>query len=351
MNDLSGHDAFGAATIQPVSDRPFAFVLLPGFSLLSLSGFIEPMRAANAALGHERYRWSLHHTGQESVLSSGGIPVLAEGSLDSLEPVSNVILIGGQYLRTPVAGLPRGWLRRIAVKAPLLGGTGSAIHLLADAGLLDGYKATIHWEMAAAFREAHPEVDVTDTLFEIERNRLTCAGEAATTDMMLNIIASHGGKDIVATVAARLLHMRMRSAAEPQAKISLRTGSRNKYLIKAISLMEENADEVLDIETIAAKCGCSRRHMERIFGENLGCAPIMYYRNMRLERARHLLIETDMSCMEVAVACGFQSSTTFSNAYFRRFGRRPAKELLTQARNRIATVSMRPITPAMALAG
>lgn len=350
MNDMSGHNAFGVPAIAPVSGRPFALVLLPGFSMLSLSGLTDPMRAANAALGGEHYRWSLHSTGEEIVQSSGGIPVRVEGSLATVEPASNVILVGGQYLRIPDFGLLRVWLRRIAVKAPLLGGTGSAVRLLADAGLLDGYKATIHWELADVFREAHPEINVTEALFEIDRKRLTCAGEAAATDMMLNIIASHSGKDVANTVAARLVHMRMRSAAEPQAKISLRTGSRNKYLIRAIALMEDNADEVLDIETIAARCGCSRRHMERVFGNNLGCAPIMYYRNIRLERARRLLLETDMSCMEVAVACGFQSSTTFSNAYFRRFGRRPAKELMASVHKESATASLRLLPHALAVA-
>ena len=322
MNDMSGHMAFK----PPIPNRTFALVLLPGFSLLSLAGVTDTLKCANAVLGSEHYRWSLHAIDGPCVGSLSGLDVNVPGTPDSMEAGSNVILIGGRNTQNRESVTLRSWLRRTAVKSPLLGGIFTGSRLLAEAGLLDGYTAAIHWEMAAGFREAYPGIDVTGTLFEIDRNRLTCAGEHAVADMMLNIIANLSGKPVASTVAARLLHIRMRSPAEPQAKISLRTGSRNKYLIRAIALMEENPDEVLDIESIAATCGCSRRHMERIFRENVGCAPIMYYRNLRLERARNLLLETDMSCIEVAVACGFQSSTTFSNAYYRRFGRRPAKE-------------------------
>lgn len=335
MNDLSGHRAFlqpvPSPVPSPISSRGFALVLLPGFSLISLSGLTEPMRCANAMIGHEHHRWSLYGYGARTVMSSSGVAVQTEGTLDDIDPACNIILIGGRTLPDPDSAALRSWLRRMSVKAPLLGGVFTAARLLADAGVLDGYRATIHWEMAAGFRECHSRINVSDALFEIDRNRLTCAGEAACTDMMLNIISGLNGRDVASAVAGQLLHIRMRSAVEPQATVSLRTGSRNKYLIRAISLMEENTDEVLDIETIAGKCGCSRRHMERIFRENVGCAPIMYYRNMRLERARQLLLETSMSCIEVAVACGFQSSTTFSNAYFRRFGRRPAKEVAGDA--------------------
>jgi transcriptional regulator GlxA family with amidase domain len=212
MNDMSGHMAFK----PPIPNRTFALVLLPGFSLLSLAGVTDTLKCANAVLGSEHYRWSLHAIDGPCVGSSSGLDVNVPGTPDSMEAGSNVILIGGRNTQNRESVTLRSWLRRTAVKSPLLGGIFTGSRLLAEAGLLDGYTAAIHWEMAAGFREAYPGIDVTGTLFEIDRNRLTCAGEHAVADMMLNIIANLSGKPVASTVAARLLHIRMRSPAEPQ---------------------------------------------------------------------------------------------------------------------------------------
>jgi AraC family transcriptional regulator, glycine betaine-responsive activator len=322
MNDMSGHRQFS----EPPRNGKFAFVLLHRFSLLALSGAIEPLRHANTVLGFDHYAWPLYSEDGAQVLSSSGVPLLPSGSLNDVPLDANVILVGGaDVLQSSSPALVK-WLRHIAVRVTLVGGLCTATRVLAEAGLLNSHRATIHWEMYESMRETFPQVDLTDRLFEIDHNRLTCAGEAASTDMVLNLLASLHGKTVAAAVAAQVLHGRIRSPEEPQAPLAIRTGTRNRYLLQAIAIMEAQQEERLEIDDVARQAGCSRRQLERLFQTKIGTAPVTYYRNLRLDRARQLYFETQMSLMEISVACGFASSSAFSVAYKRRFGQSPTDE-------------------------
>ncbi len=322
MNDMSGAKQFW---ILP-THATFSFVLLPRFSLLALAGALEPLRHANHALGYDHYRWCLFSEDGKPIQSSSGIELNPSGALDEVVLDGNVIIVGGADILASSSHAMTNWLRRIATRVPLIGGLCTATRVLAEAGLLDGHDATIHWEMESSLREQFPRINVTGNLFEIDRNRLTCAGEAASTDMMLNLVGAAHGKDIAATVAAQVLHARVRSSVESQATLSVRTGTRNKYLLQAIAMMQNNLEDVLEIEFIAKTVGCSRRQLERLFSSTFGAAPMAYYRNLRLDQARQLLFETQMSRLEVAIASGFENSGTFSSAYKRRFGQSPTCE-------------------------
>ncbi len=322
MNDMSNAKQLWF----PPVNATFSFVLLPRFSLLALAGAIEPLRHANQALGKSHYRWQLFSEDGHSIQSSSGIEVSSTGSLQHVPLNSNVIVVGGADILAASSKSLMKWLRNASVRAPLIGGLCTATRILAEAGLLDGHKATIHWEMVESLKETFRDVVVTDNLFEIDQNRLTCAGETACTDMMLNLISAAHGREIAAMVAAQVLHARVRSSIEPQASLALRTGTRNIFVLKAIAIMESQIDNRLEIETIAQTVGCSRRQLERLFSEKVGAAPMTHYRNISLDRARQLLCETRMSHLEVAVACGFESSAAFSTAYRRRFGTSPTAE-------------------------
>ncbi|MBL8791261.1 MAG: GlxA family transcriptional regulator [Rhizobiales bacterium] len=322
MNDMSGYKRFA----QPSRTGKFAFVLMPRFSLLALAGTIEPLRHANHVLGEDHYSWPLFSEDGNAVLSSSGVPVSPSGSLKDVPLDANVILVGGADVLQSYSPVLVKWLRHIAVRVGMVGGLCTATRVLAEAGLLDGHRATIHWEMYESMREAFPDVELSDRLYEVDRNRMTCAGEAASTDMILNFLMSDHGKNLAAAVAAQVLHGRVRSPEEPQAPLAIRTGIRNKYLLQAIALMERHQDDKLDIEQIAERAGCSRRQLERLFQTKVGLPPVTYYRNLRLDRARQLFLETDLSLMEISIACGFANSSTMSLAYKRRFGRSPTHE-------------------------
>lgn len=322
MNDMSGHRQFAEL---PRSGK-FAFVLMPRFSLLALSGTIEPLRHANHVIGYDHYAWPLYSEDGGQVLSSSGVPVLPSGSLKDVPLDANVILVGGADILQSSSPVLVKWLRHIAARVALVGGLCTATRVLAEAGLLNDRRATIHWEMHESMREAYPRVDLTDRLFEIDHNRLTCAGEAASTDMVLNLLASIHGKSVAAAVAAQVLHGRIRSPEEPQAPLAIRTGTRNRYLLRAIATMEAQQDDRIEIDDVARQAGCSRRQLERLFQTKIGMAPVTYYRNLRLDRARQLYFETQMSLMEISVACGFSTSGSFSVAYKKRFGQSPTDE-------------------------
>jgi AraC family transcriptional regulator, glycine betaine-responsive activator len=334
MNDKAAARQFWLPPVNAI----FSFVLLPRFSLLALAGAIEPLRHANQALGKAHYRWQLFSEDGQSIQSSSSIEVSPTGCLQDVPLDGNVIVVGGADILAASSKSLVKWLRHASVRAPLIGGLCTATRILAETGLLDGHKATIHWEMVESLKETFQDVIVTDNLFEIDHNRLTCAGETACTDMMLNLISAAHGREIAALVAAQVLHARVRSWVEPQASLVLRTGTRNTFVLKAIAIMESQIDNRLEIETIARSVGCSRRQLERLFSEKVGAAPMTYYRNISLDRARQLLCETRMSHLEVAVACGFESSAAFSTAYRRRFGTSPtAEERMSRNSSKLAS--------------
>lgn len=306
-------------------NRDFAFILIPEFSMMALTAAIDPLRHANHVLGHDHYRWSVYSETGAPVLSSSGLELMPKGDLGSVDPRATAILCGGPNVGHHTSEKMLKWIRQAARSAPIIGGLCTAPRLLAEAGILDGCRATIHWESLAAFREAFPKVTVCESLFEFDRNRMTCAGETAGIDMMVTLLAARHGKELAAQVAAQVLHGRIRAAAESQSPVQVRYGTRHPKLLQIIAVMEDNIEDPLELPEIAARAGCSRRQVERMFVRHVDCSPVEFYRRIRLERARRLLLESDMNCAEVATACGF-SLGGFSRAYRQRFGIAPHQE-------------------------
>lgn len=306
-------------------NREFSFVLIPAFSMMALAAAIDPLRHANHILSRDHYRWTVYSETGGPVLSSSRLQLVPKGGLEAIDPRSAVILCGGPNIASHGSEAMLKWIRQTARHSPLLGGLCTAPRLLAEAGVLDGYRATIHWESLAAFREAFAKVTVCESLFEFDRNRMTCAGETAGIDMMVTLLAALHGNDLAARVAAQVLHGRIRSATESQSPVQVRYGTRLPRLLQIIAIMEANLEEPLEFARIIEQLGCSRRQVERIFNRHLNCSPIEFYRNLRLDRARQLLLETDMSCAEAATACGF-GLANFSRAYRQRFGMLPSLE-------------------------
>ena len=164
-------------------------------------------------------------------------------------------------------------------------------HLLARAGLLNGHKCTIHWENLPGFVEEFPEIDVTADLFEVDRNRLTCSGGTAALDLMLHLIAARHGQELVSKISEQCLLDRIRQPHDHQRMpYRVRLGIHHPKLIGAIEMMEANVEEPLDQAMLARYVGLSRRQLERLFRKHLGARPAQYYLELRLERARHLLV-------------------------------------------------------------
>jgi transcriptional regulator GlxA family with amidase domain len=308
------------------------FLLVPQFSMMGFTATIEPLRAANRLSGHQLYAWHLFSPDGEPVEASNGIAVMPEGGLDSGGRLQTLIVCAGLDPHRYAERRISAWLRRHASGGTRIGAISTGPYLLARAGLLDGYRCTIHWENLAGFQEEFRQLDITGELYEIDRNRITCSGGTAALDMMLSIVAVAHGRELATNVAEQFIHERIRDNHDPQ-RMGLRSrlGISHPKLLKVIALMEENLEDPTPRSELARLAGMSTRQLERLFRRYLAKTPTRYYLELRLYRARLLLAQTSMSVLDVALACGFVSASHFSKCYREFFNRTPREERLVPA--------------------
>ncbi len=307
--------------------QEIAFLLVPNFSMIAFVSAIEPLRLANRASGKQLYRWRVFsHTGRP-VAASNGLEIAPEGGLEGAAQFNTVVICSGidahKFQDRPTLTT----LRRLDRRGADLGALCTASPILAQAGLLDGYRCTIHWENLAGFAEQFPEIDVTTELFEIDRNRFTCAGGTAALDLMLNLIGGQHGAELAAQVSEQFIHERIRDRHDHQRMgLPARLGLRHPKLLEVANLMEQNLEEPLERTDLARSVGLSTRQLERLFRKYLHRSPARYYVELRLERARRLLQQTNIPIIDVALACGFVSASHFSKCYRDFFGKTPRRE-------------------------
>jgi transcriptional regulator GlxA family with amidase domain len=318
----------GADDRRPVEEaQTFGFLLLPEFSLLAFTSAVEPLRSANRLSRRTLYAWRLISRDGGAVASSGGIEVMTQAAIADVDRIPDLFVVAGLDAQTFDDRAILSWLRRLARVGCRLGALTTGSYILARAGLLDGYRCTIHWENLAGFREDFPGIDATTEVYEIDRNRMTCSGGTAAMDLMLGLIAADHGRALAIAVADQFIHERIRAPSEPQ-----RMGLRNRLgitqpkLLAAIERMEDNLEEPLSRRVLAAHTGVSTRQLERLFRKYLRRTPTRYYLELRLDRARGLLTQTAMSVLDVALACGFVSASHFSKCYREFFGKTPREE-------------------------
>jgi AraC family transcriptional regulator, glycine betaine-responsive activator len=309
------------------STQSVALVLVPEFTMMPVTSVIEPLRLANRLADKPLYKWTLHSIDGQPVAASSGILTMANGDLESIPPDAAVIVCGGLNIQHHTDKRLLSWLRKVSRKGVDIGAVCTGAHVLAEAGLLDGYRCTIHWENLPGFTEAFPDIDVTGGLFEIDEDRFTSAGGTTALDMMLSVITTQHGPDMAAQVAETILHSPIRHHSENQ-RLSLpaRIGARHPKLVSIIERMEENLEDPLSPSLLAKQAGLSTRQLERLFRRYLDRSPKRYYLELRLKKARSLLLQTDMSVINVALACGFSSPSHFSKCYRAYYGRTPYRE-------------------------
>ena len=311
------------------NDQPtrIGLLLIPGFALLPYASVVDPLRAANLLGGSTLYQWINLAPDGRAAEASSGVVIPAACALSQAPPLDIVLVVAGGNPALFRDGRTLDWLRRVARGGARMGGVSGGPWVLARAGLLRGYRITLHWEHAAAFAEAFPELDLRRSLFELDRDRFTCSGGTAPLDMMHALIARQHGAALAMAVSDWFLQAEVREGAGPQ-RMALRhrTGTSNRAVLQALEAMEAAAEIPLPRAALAAAGGVSLRQLERLFRLHLGRSPNEHYRLVRLERARLLLRQSGLSVLEVAVACGFGSASQFSRAYRQAFGRTPSSE-------------------------
>jgi transcriptional regulator GlxA family with amidase domain len=321
-----------------VGPETIGFLLVPQFSMIAFTAAIEPLRLANHLSGRELYRWILLSRDGGAEQASSGIRVAVDHGLADAPALSTILLCSGVDGHWYEDRLVLSWLRRRATQGVAFGSVCTGSHILARAGLLNGYRCTIHWENMAGFAESFPDVEATGELFTIDRNRFTCAGGTAATDMMLHRIAGRHGEKLALDIAGQMLHDKIRSGAVRQhAAVQLMPGLEREELHAAILMMQDNIEEPLDLLTLSARLGQSRRNVERLFRKYMNCSPARYYLGLRLKRARQLLFQTRLPITEVTLCCGFVSATHFSKCYRDYFGVPPRVD---QSRHRAQSIGL-----------
>lgn len=308
----------------------FAFLLVNEFTLISMSSAIEPLRMANRICGSEIYKWkTLSETGS-SVMASDGLSVNVDCSIDdpdALKDMGAVIVCGGWHMKKNTTDVMLRWLRTVNKAGIGLGSTCTGSYVLAAAGLLDGFRCSVHWENIGALTDLFPNVHVSRNVYTIDGKRYTCSGGTSPVDMMLHFIKQQCGPEVSGGVAEQFVYERIRSSGDRQ-RIPLKhsVGNQSEKLLMAVELMEANIREPMSLEDVANYTGASRRQLQRLFKHYLMCTPSRYYQQIRLLRARELLHQTSMNLVEISTLTGFVSSSHFSKSFKEHFGHSPSAE-------------------------
>lgn len=307
--------------------RRFIFLLLDRFTLISFAGAIEPLRLANHVAGRRIYEWKLAGEGGKEARCSNGSVMRLEMGLEEIARDDTVLVCGGVDVAEATTRPILNWLRREARHGAAIGGLCTGAWAIARAGLLQGKRATIHWENQDSFQEEFEELTLTKSVFVIDGNRMSSSGGISSIDLMLKIIARDHGEGLANTVADQLIYTSIRTDQDSQRlSIPTRIGVRHPKLAQVIGRMETNIEEPISPARLAEEVGMSTRQLERLFRRYLNRSPKRYYMEIRLQKARNLLMQTEMSVINVALACGFASPSHFSKCYRAHYSTTPYRE-------------------------
>jgi transcriptional regulator GlxA family with amidase domain len=313
------------ATIFAPSTQPLtlALLVLPQSSILEVASTLDPLRAANRHLGTEAYRWRVVSPDGRAVPLTCGIELPSDGPLAAALGADALVVIAGfQQWQGATQPLIRE-LARMSRHFAAMGGIDAGPWVLARAGLLNEYRATVHWEDLEDFATTHPAIDVAPDRFVIDRNRFTAGGAAPATDLMLHLIRSRHGPALALQTAASFITT-ARDGHEPQVSAAQPDPSLDPRVAAAIARMESRLDSPETTAALALALGLSPRRLEQIFTENLTQTPAAYALGLRLSAARRMITDTRHPLAEVALRCGFSSASDLSRAFRARFGLPPS---------------------------
>ncbi|MEL7465487.1 MAG: GlxA family transcriptional regulator [Pseudomonadota bacterium] len=304
--------------------QDIVFLLVENFSHMAFACALEAFRVANTSSERELYRWRISAAnGLEEACSNGTVTKADMGLEDA--PEAMVIVVAGLNAKRHATPAIKAYLRRHArLGSGPLGAICCGSYVLAEAGLLDGRRCALHWQYHDAFLEDHPDVELDSSVFAIDGRYFSSSGGPAATDLALALIERDHGAALARTTAERLVYTSVRATGEGQRhSANNRIGVRNTRLAKAVEMFESELDEPMSTRDVAERVGLSPRQLERLFHRYLSTSPKKYRMEMRLNRARELLRQTDLSVIEVALASGFTSPSHFSKCYRARFGATP----------------------------
>jgi len=302
---------------MPYSKNPYrvptqiSILLFDRFSNHCLANVLEPLRAANDLSSQQVFEWNIVVLGGQRVRSSSGLRLEADAQLADMRGDILMVMPSYGFLTHANVTSSRA-LRAAARRFDILAGLDTGSWLLAEAGLLDGYRATIHWDELDRFSERFSDIDVQKEAVIYDRDRITCGGASTAFALAMQMIEKQHG------AALRLRVEHLFSGAYAQRPVR-----RGGIAARAVDLMRAHIEEPLPIAQLAQQLGRSQKHLEQQMLARLGAAPQVIYRRIRLERARQLSLDTNISVEEISVRCGYQDASAMTRAFRSEYGTTP----------------------------
>ena len=313
------------ATIFAPSPAPLTLtvLVLPQASILEVASVLDPLRSANRHLGSAKFHWRIVSPDGAPVPLTCGIELPSSGPLSGTPRADALVVIAG-FRQSTVATAPLiRDLSRMAPRFSAIGGIDAGTWVLARAGLLNGHRATVHWEDLEDIAAAHPQIEVLPDRYVIDRNRFTAGGAAPAADLMLHLIATRHGPALAMQVAASFITT-ARDGSAPQITPTEPNRRLDPRVAQAVTLMETNLDSPLPMSRIAAILGLSPRRLEMLFRQNLGLTPAAHALTLRLSAARRMVTDTTHPMSEIALRTGFSAPSTLSRAFRAHYGASPS---------------------------
>ncbi len=305
--------------------RHITFCLCPGFPLFCIASALEVLRHANRFTDEQFYTWSILCEDNDPIQDNNGLWLNPSTTIADAVPSDMAFAVAGFEPTNIVAPNLAGWLHRQASSGSIIGGISNGGFLLAQAKLLDGYAATVHWEDFASFCVLYPKVTARYQRYLIDRSRISCSGGTATLDLFVEIVHKDLGNDLSSLVSHQMLLHDYSNPAE-LATDSMQDGSHHysHRVQRALSLIDPGVEQRMNVTQLAERVGLSRRQLLRLFRRETGKTPGEILTRRRLERAKSLVLHSHLSIAAISSAVGFCSQSHLTTSYKKYFGTTPA---------------------------
>jgi len=312
------------------------FILAHQFTLTAFASFVDALRLASDEGDRSRQihcRWTVMSSTARSIRASCGVEVSPLSGLLDPRGFDYLVVVGGLLQPGPqLDGTTLRYLRDAAAAGVTLVGVCTGSFILARAGLLQGRQACVSWFHRDDFLEEFADVvAVTDRLYLIDRDRITCSGGAGVADLAAALIERHLGAEAARKSLRVLLIDTPRNETTPQPMPSLARSVRDEKVRRAILIMEQNLSGPKPVAKIAAQLGVSSRQLERRFLAEMGVGPASAYRAMRLDYGRWLITDGARRVGDAASLSGFADSAHFTREFRKRWGEAPSDVAKLQA--------------------
>lgn len=306
------------------------FLIFPGFPMACLTSMIEPLRAANEITGKDAFSWTLVSENGARVEASAKVWFEPDLALADCEGLGQLFLLSGPSSCFENAPASEGRLRKFARHGLTMGAVSGGIFPLARAGLLSGHVTSVHWCYEAAFAAEFPDLEATQDVIMIDRDRLTASGAAAAFDLSILLIEETLGADVATEVACWFQHPLVRGQGVTQRKPTFAAESTHDMLPpivrQAIEIFSDHIEDPINISDVAEQVGVSVRQLERFFDKTTGNSPGGYYKSLRMHKARQLLLYSKDTMTQIAIAVGYSNAPSMSKKYQEVFGIRPEED-------------------------